>query len=56
MKQIIISLTTDFVAGKIDKEKFRERAEALLLELKDLLNRRERIISSIRDIYLTKIM
>jgi len=56
VKQIIISLTTDFVAGKIDKEKFRERAEALLLELKDLLNRRERIISSIRDIYLTKIM
>jgi len=54
IKQIIVSILTDFVAGKMDPTVYKLRAEALLLELKDYLNARERIINTIRDIYLTR--
>jgi len=54
IKQILISIASDFIAGKIEAEIFRSRSEALLLELKDYLNNRERIIGYIRDFYLTK--
>ena len=55
IKQIILSKASDFVAGKLETEVFKTRCEALLLELKDYLNTRERIIGHIRDFYLTKI-
>ena len=55
LKQLITNITVDFVSGKMDSDVFQNRCEALLLELKDNINMRERLINNVRDYYLSKL-
>lgn len=55
LKQIISNIAVDLLAGKIGSRIFRSRCEALLLELKDNINTRERLINTMRDYYLSRL-
>jgi len=53
-KQRIIEVASQYVRGEVSDEIFETRMEALLLDLKDDLNNRERILNTIRDFYISK--
>lgn len=55
LKMEIVNLTREFLGGKVNTDIYKSRAEALLLNLKDQINSRERIINTIRDYYLSLI-
>lgn len=55
LKQMVSNIIVDFLTGKIENRIFRSRCEALLLELKDNINTRERLINTVRDYYLSRL-
>ncbi len=54
-KQRIIEVAGHYIRGNLTDEVYEARIEALLLNLKDELNKRERILNTIRDFYISRI-